>query len=427
MQSLQNINNNILKIYLSLTPLFLVTISSWSSIILITGSIFAFGFYFTALKKIDRKKHTSGLNVILIISTLAAPFLSIILSSILREKFQWSDYDSASRFLIAIVIFLFGINTNINASKYFQYTIPASLFITVLHQLFFTQPKFWGIDRMSTYFSDPLVFGFTSLTFGLTSLVSINLISKDKPIIVAFKIIGFIIGIYLSIMSGSRTGWLAIPLVILVFINYHAIFRMRSLITKTTLFSFIVLAIAILFTYSANSGKRMLLASNEFLNYSWSGVAPDTSIGQRITFLRIAFDMFVIHPFSGYGDTSKGVESLSPKIYSYASPESLRMAFNSGFHNEIVTNTIRYGVAGLVSSISIFVIPLVLFFDRIQSEDSNQKANSLVGIVFTICFFISSCSTEVFDLKYMASFYALTITMLCASVISKRETNQKSM
>jgi O-antigen ligase len=51
------------------------------------------------------------------------------------------------------------------------------------------------------------------------------------------------------------------------------------------------------------------------------------------------------------------------------------------------------------------------------SGSSIQRANALLGLVLTICFFVSSLSTEVFDLKYMASFYALMVCMLCASAI----------
>lgn len=413
-------SKHFLKLFLSLSPLFLVTIRSWSSVILILGAIISLYYLIDSNDEINVTEN----NLVIInfvIITLASPLFSIIFSSFLRNDFHWAEYDSASRFFIAITIFLFAIEERINIAKYLQYAIPGSLFITLTQQLYFPQPKLWGADRMSTYFSDPLVFGYTALTFGMISLISINLVAKDKISLIIFKLSGFIIGTYLSIMSGSRTGWLAIPLVAAIYINHQETLKWKAKVVKSVLFSLILLIIFGILIFSPRSSQRLLLASQELLSYSWNGIAPDTSIGQRITFLRIAFDMFTTHPIIGYGDTSKIVNFLPENIFAYASKESRRMAFNSGFHNEIVTNAIRYGLTGLIASAGIFIVPLIIFMNKIKSECRSQAANALIGIIFTICFFISSFSTEVFDLKYMASFYATIIALLCASAISTHD------
>ena len=91
------------------------------------------------------------------------------------------------------------------------------------------------------------------------------------------------------------------------------------------------------------------------------------------------------------------------------------MAFNAGFHNEMVSNAVRFGVGGLLAAAMLFFVPFALFVRQSRSESAVQRANALLGLVLTICFFISSLSTEVFDLKYMASFYAVMVAMLCGS------------
>jgi O-antigen ligase len=158
---------------------------------------------------------------------------------------------------------------------------------------------------------------------------------------------------------------------------------------------------------------------NEVVNYSWQGMAPESSVGFRITFLRIASDMFAVSPWAGFGDNGYDLKSLPSPIYVYASPESIRLAFNAGFHNEMVSNAVRFGIGGLLSSALLFLAPLFIFIHHSASSSVIQRSNALLGLVFATCFFISSFSTEVFDLKYMASFYALTIAMLCASAITE--------
>lgn len=411
----------ILPVFFGLAPLFLITIRSWSSALLILGSLLSFIFL---MRQKFRSNNDSEAHLNyrqLIVVTLLLPVIAVVISSILRGNYVWADYDSPSRFLVAIAIFLFAVRKQVNIASLLQYTAPTSLVLTLLHQLFFPQPKLWGPDRMSTYFSDPLVFGYTSLTLGLISLISINLLTKDSRPMLIFKLAGASIGIYLSIMSGSRTGWLAVPIVIGILIYRQKLLKNHSKLLHLLTIGFATALVFGLFAFSATVNQRLVLAFQQILDYSWVGIAPENSVGLRITFLRIAFDMFMSHPIIGFGDTSNELTSLPPHIYTYASPESLRMAFKTGFHNEIVTNAIRYGVAGLISSIMLFVIPFFVFVHQLRSVSHVHRANALVGIVFTLCVFISSLSTEVFDLKYTASFYALMIAVLCASVISTKE------
>lgn len=411
----------ILQIFLGLAPLFLVTIRSWSSAVLILGSFLCL-LYLLCQKCGLLSDFNANLTFKpVIVFTLLGPACAIAFSSMLRGKHVWPDYDSASRFLVAIAIFLFAIRERINIAKYLQYTAPSSLTLTLLHQLYFPQPKVWGPYRMSTYFADPLVFGYTSLTLGLISLISINLLTKDSKPMVTFKLLGTTIGFYLSVMSESRTGWLAVPFVITIWLYQQKRFKDNG--TRFNLWAvglIMVLGLGLL-AFSSTGHQRWTLAFQELLDYSWVGIAPDTSIGRRITFLRIAFDMFRNNPIMGFGDTSNKLISLPPHIFAYAPKESLKIALTSGFHNEIVTNTIRFGIAGMVSTVMLFAIPLGVFVHQLRSASRVQQANSLIGVVFTLCVFISSLSTEVFDLKYMASFYALMIALLCASAIAAHE------
>lgn len=416
------IEKNYPLVFFSLLPIFLLTCRSWSSIVLIFGSVFCIASFIFSKRFLNANDISFGNRKFLLacLTMLMSPIVAVFTSSWLRLDFHDYEFDSPFRFLLASLFLIFSIKNRADIAKYLQYTIPAALIITFLHQIFFQQPKIWGVDRMSTYFADPLVFGYVSLTFGLISLASINLISKDPLLLILTKIFCFGIGIYLSIMSGSRTGWLAIPIVMVILwldkfkTSTHNINIRRTFILTGLATIFLFSA----FTLSPTSKERLNLAIQEFEEYSWHGIAPDTSIGQRITFIRIAADLLVKHPVSGVGDTARQSFEIPEKISTYASPASLHMALHSGFHNQIVTNTIRYGIFGGVAAIMLFIVPLLIFIHQYKIGTRMNRYNSLIGIIFTSCFFVSSFSTEVFDLKYMASFYAVMISLLCASAIS---------
>lgn len=416
------IEKNYLVIFFSLVPIFLLTYSSWSSIILIFGSVFCVVYFIFSRNFLNANDVSFGNRkfVLACLIMLTAPIVAVLASACLRSDFHDYEFDSPSRFLLASLFFLFSIKTRADIARYFQYTIPAALIITFLHQIFFQQPKLWGVDRMSTYFADPLVFGYVSLTFGLISFASINLTSKDPLPLILTKISGFGIGIYLSIMSGSRTGWLAVPIVlgILWFDKFKT--SKHKINTKNTflLISIVTVFLLSVFALSPTSKDRLNIAFKEFIEYSWHGIAPDTSVGQRITFIRIASDLLVEYPVSGVGDTARQSFDMPENIKKYASPQSVHMALYSGFHNQIITNTIRYGALGGIAAAMLFIVPFLIFMHQYKKGNNRNRHNSLIGIIFTVCFFVSSLSTEVFDLKYMASFYAVMISLLCASAIS---------
>lgn len=412
-----NFAEQALELCLGTAPLFVVTIRSWSSAILILGALASLLFLVRTQNESIKSAVDAHSLKWLIIFILLAPVLAIVFSSAIRGSNVWANYDSPSRFLVAIAVFLFALRRHLNIANYLQYTAPISLVITMLHQALFTSPELWGAGRMSTYFADPLVFGYTSLTLGLISLASIHLLGKDDRKLVALKLLGAGLGVYLSIMSGSRTGWLAVPLVIGILVN-----RRKLLGKKAPPFATLGVAALLAFgvySVSLTVQHRMLLGIHEVLDYSWNGMASETSVGFRITFLRIASDMFAVSPWAGFGDNGYDLTILPSQIFTYATPESIRLAFNAGFHNEMVSNAVRYGICGLLSAALLLLGPMAIFAWRSKSDDVVQRANALLGLIFTICFFVSSFSTEVFDLKYVASFYALLIAMLCASAISK--------
>jgi len=407
----------LINFLLFISPFFLVTIRGLTNIIFAITAILCIVFSYST-----RKEHlncTSKNMTKMFIASFLLPFFSVALSSLLRGSFDAAQFDTPLRFLMAIPIFAYILKTRWNTTKYLSLSLFLSLTITLIQQYAIDQPMRWGSDRMATYFADPLVFGYIALTFSLVCLASIRIFEKETYWLTPLKTTGFLIGIYLSIKSGSRTGWAALPL-ILPFIFFQK--KKNIKINAAYLATIAISLIAIFICFSLSTvGQRIFSTGNDIAKYHLDGIAPDTSTGLRITFLRIAWDLFSIHPFSGYGETKYLIKSLPPTIYDYASEGAISTALVAGFHNELVTNGVRYGIIGLVASASLFAVPLIIFLRTLKSQKNTNKANALIGFVFVMCIFISSISTEVFDLKYIASFYAMTVAMLCGSALAQYE------
>lgn len=405
----------LLGVFLGSAPLFLVTLRDWASGILIFGSIFCL----ISLRWIPSviavgQGHGRGRSSFVWV-LFVAPVTAVLISSVANNFFTAPQFDAPVRFLVAIPIFLFTARTQINPSKVLSITAPLALLITLVQQYTVPQPELWGAARMATYFADPLVFGYTALTLSMVCCFSLLFMEENSPAKKALMATGTLVGIYLSIRSGSRTGWIAIPLLA----AYFGLRNGKAYSAKQRAsFALGLLAICLLvYLLSGTVQSRLATAWHEIATYGMHGVAEETSVGLRITLLRMAWDLFLQRPLFGYGDMGIGPDMFPAGIHAYASAYALQLANESGFHNEMVTNAIRSGTPGLISAAALFFVPLYLFDKCLKhSVDSTKTHNARLGMVLVTCFLASSFSTETFDLKYMASFYAVILALLLGSI-----------
>ncbi|WP_254224829.1 O-antigen ligase family protein [Burkholderia multivorans] len=401
-------------IVIAAAPLFLVTIRGWSSAVLFVAALCAA----VALAQrraspfvaVAERPATMRMAIVLLL-----PVASILISSAFRGKFAAPMFDSPSRFAAAIPILLLVVHYRFSVGRWLQYTIPLGLLMTFVQLHFFEGPHFWDGDRMATYFADPLTFGQYMMTLGLMSLASINLFGKDRPPLIAFKCVAAAFGFYLSIRSGSRTGWLAMPIVI----AYLALPRHRQLRARNVALALGVVAVLLISSYefSQTVRDRIDAAQQDYASYHFSGIAPDTSAGLRITFLRIGTYLAATHPLGGLGDTGFESALKAPELAAFASPYARSFALHAGFHNELMTNAVRSGIWGILSTLALFIVPMVIFVRAIRSPDRDRVANGTMGLVFMICQIVSGMTTEVFNLKFTASFSAIFIAALCGASI----------
>jgi O-antigen ligase len=324
----------------------------------------------------------------------------------LNNSWEWRYYDSPSRFLCAIPLIIYIWQSKIKLQLLLELTFPLTLIVTFI-TLPFLSKLGWGADpsRLATYFVDPLTFGRISLSFGLVSLAFINF--KNKSLISnLILLIGFILGLYLSVKSGSRTGWLAVPIVFIFLFVMHAAFKNK--------FASICIALLIgitgtftIYKTSSTVNQRVNLAIHEVSSYQLNQLNPDNSVGMRISFFRMGLYFFSERPLSGWGDESFKEKLNAPEISFFSSSFTREFALNAGFHNEFITNMVRSGVLGLLSSLLLIATPLIIF-SRLLTFN---RPVAIAGVTYVFCELISGLSTEVFNLKFTAALYTFNISV----------------
>ncbi|GAB3758227.1 hypothetical protein GCM10028796_03540 [Ramlibacter monticola] len=353
---------------------------------------------------------------------LMAPVVAVSFSALLRQDGYLPQFDAPLRFVLAIPIFLLVMRSGWPVRRVMQWALPVALLLglAVLHVG--GQDMRWA-PRVTTRVVDPLVFGYFSLAFGLMCLASIapGEWRAGRRWSVVLRLAGFALGLYLSVLSGSRSGWAAAPLVVGFWAWYQ--WGRRHPLGSVGVVVAVALMLAGAYLFVPAIGVRIDEGIRDVVEYPWNGVLRhETSLGYRITYLRIAADVFALHPIAGVGDTAH-LAPLPASAFPYAAPEAVAGAFNSGFHNQLATNAVRSGIGGLLATAALLLVPLLVCARGVR----RGAPAAMMGLAYCTCLVVSSLSTEVVDLKFTASFYAVMTAVLCGAVLGRagaqRQTN----
>lgn len=397
-------------------PLFVVTLNGWASAVLFVGGLLAV--LLLARGRLPEPAWRPGERRWLAACGLALllPVLSVAVAALLRHDMNARQFDAPARMLLGIPLLLLVARRRVDAASRLDWILPLSLLFTLAWHVVAGQPERWHPGRMTTSFADPLVFGYLALAFSMMCLMSFGPEDwrRAPGIGTLLRVVGVLLGIYLSVRSGSRTGWAAVPIVLAVWMHLHwgrrhwlASVAGWLLAASVAVFAYFVVPIV---------HERLGLGLRELLDYSWQGVAPDNSVGLRITFLRIAADLIAQHPWTGIGDIHRAAQGFS-RAFGYASPFATTMAFDSAFHNQVVTNAVRSGIWGMAATVVLLLVPLAVCSRRLLAP--GYRRNAAMGFAFFLTIVVSSLSTEVVDLKYMASFYAVMTAVLCGAALAE--------
>lgn len=353
--------------------------------------------------------------------TLASPILAIFFSQLFRGEFTSTAFDGPSRFLLAVPVFLYLKNRSFNFTKIIEWIIPLSLIICLgAYLLNPAASETWG-GRAASYFVDTITFGVYCLILGFICLASIKINDdKESTLLTLLKVIGIAIGFYIAIQSQSRSAWTAALglLVALSFIKLHK---------KHPLAPWVMVAIGLLVMISAYFlmpalQMRIGTAIHEINSYI-NGTNLDTSVGIRISMIRIAIHLIIESPLSGFKDGVMPALNSIPSIQPFYSELLDYVMTESGTHTEILAQGVRSGIFGLISSIALFVAPGFLFWKRLNHQNSQIRAAALLGFVLVLGLFIAALTIQVYNLKYTSSFYALMIAALSAQVLQDKKKN----
>jgi O-antigen ligase len=412
----ETFTNRIIILILLSYPALLLTVNGSMGVLffllLLTSLIFLY-----RMRNSLTSSHWDG-NSIACSVAMASPVLAILLSQAYHGKFYAPSYDWASRFLFAIPIYLALRQVNMRVLTLLQYSLPIGALVAVVWLLL--HPYIWYVGdhqilgKTTSQAFNLIHFSDTALILGFLSLFSINLIERDRLLILAFKLCGFVAGIYMSVQSGERGGWLAIPVLILVWVLVHSKERRLLKIGATVVLT--LSAILLGYSFLDVVHHRIDSVFEDLNNYSKG--SKDTSIGVRLQLWQAAVSLFIANPFFGVGPNEFSQAMPVFRASGLLTPYAANFG-NSEVHNEILAKCAGTGLFGLLSILSVHLVPVIIFWRSTSSTITAVKIGSFMGICLVFGFFIFGLTVEIFNLKMTAAFFSLTLAVLLAMATHK--------
>ena len=408
------------------SPVFLLTVKHWINLVVLV--VFVGSLFFLLRKKEVPLQDTDELRRWrwIIVLTLTGPVLAVGMGQLLRGDFYPPNFDAPLRIALCAPVFLaISLGWLYREGKepisflWMKFTFPGMLLcILIVRSGWFSS---WGAIRITTNFVDPLTFGSLTLLFSLLSLASLSFFWQKLYFTHRiFLLIAIPSGLYFSVMSASRTGWLVLPFYLFIWLRYFACFQygkkkafLGALLLIGVIFLFIPLQPALV--------EKIYLAISEISNYRWNSLNPDNSVGMRISFYRMAVFYFLENPFKGWGDLGWMRLIDSPETSQYASIFAKDFAKN-GFHNEVFTSAVRSGIWGLISSIALLFLPVAFaIIINFKSTSQTLKFLTLFLLIFMTHMIVAGMTTEVTNLVFLASFIGLSLSVFIGDSLSYAE------
>ncbi len=344
----------------------------------------------------------------LLLLGLCAYPLVVTCGMLLHRNWQSDQFDHPSRFLLILPIFF--AMRRFGASRQLLY-LGLMLGAVGAGSLSLYQVNIQGLARATGYIN-AIQFGNLSLMLGLLALTYCIRPRLEQPLNrlwVSGSVLAFCFGLIGSAASGTRGGWLALPLLLWLILR-------EAVTNKPLRFGIYALFIAAaLMTYSNNpqiQHRVDSVASNVTLYFSAENTVKG-SAGLRFEKWRAAAIMFTDAPLIGVGMGQYETE-INELIDQQRIHPSVGVFGHA--HNELLQASAELGILGTIGLLALYGL-LIRFFLQHRQYD---RQLAFAGIVLVLGFIDMGLTQALFKHSISTLFLALYSAVLAGLLCHQR-------
>ncbi|WP_427310831.1 O-antigen ligase family protein [Cupriavidus sp. H39] len=262
-------------------------------------------------------------------------------------------------------------------------------------------------------FSNVIPFGNLALLMGMLAVISIGWNRPGEYLQAGLKLLAGFAGLYASYMSGTRGGWLAIP--VLALIALAASRRLKRWHKAGVLAG--LLGLMVLGWYSSAMVQQRTAAVVSELSQSVQHVTSDTSIGVRLQLWRASLELIQAHPWTGVGP-----EHFEAALQTFAARHVITplAATMPHSHNELLHATATLGIPGLLAILALYLVPAAFFLRHLRGTDRGTRVASAMGLALCCGFMVFGLTEVMFATTLVNAFYSLVMAFCFAYVVARQ-------
>ncbi|TDO96000.1 O-antigen ligase family protein [Marinomonas balearica] len=257
-----------------------------------------------------------------------------------------------------------------------------------------------------------IMFGDTSMLLGLLSAVAtLFFLSRRQFLFSILALFASIAGIMGSLLSGSRGGWVALPLIM-----FFILWQSRELLGKKLLSMICIAGIvsitAVLNIPNLNVSKRLYDAVHNVQAYIDGN--PDSSVGLRFEMWKANLYLFTTAPVLGVGEY-RGME-LKKQLADEGKMARPAAQFSHA-HNEYIDALGLRGIVGFLALMAVYLVPLRLFLAKMREykDNWNVKAYAMAGALVPMSYMDFALTQSMFSHNIGVMMYVFPIVFFWAA------------
>jgi len=287
--------------------------------------------------------------------------------------------DAPSRFILAIPILVFLLHNPFRTELFWLGLAIGAISVGLMS---ISIKLTTGVSRVSTDFMSPLQLGNLSMTFAMLCTAGIVWAARQnyKFIWIGLLVMGGILAMISSFLTGTRGGWIGLPLLLVIIAKLYM--RNFNLWVALGVLSVVIGFIIALYLSPATGIKDRVDRAFQDVDQFFDG-DPDSSVGRRLEMWRSGFLAFSTSPLVGLGEEGfkeneahlieEGV--INPVIYDHKS-----------LHNQYIEELAKRGIIGLSGFLVLMLVPLFFFYRKISSDDPGVRSFAAAGVLLVLCY-----------------------------------------
>ncbi|PUE47911.1 hypothetical protein B9Z47_08630 [Limnohabitans sp. 2KL-1] len=265
------------------------------------------------------------------------------------------------------------------------------------------------IGRAMGAMNHPIVFGDLAVVLACISLFGILFFEQARSswLVRMYMVFGAVFGVWASLLSGSKGGWLSIVMVLIVFAwklmaQKPVMWRLASVLVIGLL-----VAKGVWLAPDELVVQRVQQGFNGGLHWYKTGEVVDWSVSIRLELWSYAVHLFAERPWLGWGG-GEALRKLGEHLKPLAVPEGIAPVFE----NDILHYAAVSGLVGLSSLVALFGGLFAGFWQLQRRKHARIQAYVLLGMLLVVLIFEFGLTVNALGRNAFRYFFSTLTVML---------------